>query len=43
MDEVTYAVNLLDAGWPDSTERNTLGIPTLHSVKPTIIEVEDMT
>ena len=42
MDEVTYAVNLLDAGWPDSSQRTALGIPSIHSVKPPILDIRNL-
>ena len=43
MDEVTYAVNLIRTNWPStSVMQNTLGIATAHRVKPTIIDIRNL-
>tara|TARA_R110002167_G_scaffold65864_10_gene186416 strand:- start:21834 stop:22421 length:588 start_codon:yes stop_codon:yes gene_type:complete len=43
MDEVTYAVNLLRNNWPSaSVMQNTLGIDTAHRVKPTILDIRNL-
>jgi len=43
MDEVTYAVNLIRTNWPStSVMQNTLGIATAHRVKPTVIDIRNL-
>jgi len=43
MDEVTYAVNLIRTNWPStSVMQDTLGIATAHRVKPTIIDIRNL-
>jgi hypothetical protein len=43
MDEVTYAVQLLRDNWPSaSVMQNTLGIDTAHRVKPTILDIRNL-
>ena len=43
MDEVTYAVNLIRTHWPSaSVMQNTLGIATAHRVKPTILDIRNL-
>ena len=43
MDEVTYAVNLIRTNWPStSVMQDTLGIATAHRVKPTIIDIKNL-
>ena len=43
MDEVTYAVELLRDNWPSaSVMQNTLGIATAHRVKPTILDIRNL-
>jgi hypothetical protein len=43
MDEVTYAVQLLRDNWPStSTMDTTLGIVAAHRVKPTILDIRNL-
>lgn len=43
MDEVTYAVQLLRNNWPSaSVMQTTLGIDTAHRVKPTILDIRNL-
>ena len=43
MDEVTYMVNLIRNAWPSSSVmQNTLGIATAHRVKPTILDIRNL-
>jgi hypothetical protein len=43
MDEVTYLVELLRDNWPSSSVmQNTLGIPSAHRVKPTILDIRNL-
>ena len=43
MDEVTYLVQLLRDSWPSaSVMQNTLGISSSHRVKPTILDIRNL-
>ena len=43
MDEVTYLVQLLRDNWPSaSVMQNTLGISSSHRVKPTILDIRNL-
>jgi hypothetical protein len=43
MDEVTYAVNLIRTNWPSAgVMQTTLGIATAHRVKPTVIDIRNL-
>ena len=43
MDEVTYMVNLIRNNWPSAGVMNsTLGIATAHRVKPTILDIRNL-
>ena len=43
MDEVTYAVQLLRDNWPSASVMNsTLGIASAHRVKPTILDIRNL-
>ena len=43
MDEVTYIVQLLRDNWPSaSVMQNTLGISSSHRVKPTILDIRNL-
>ena len=43
MDEVTYMVQLLRDNWPSaSVMQNTLGIASAHRVKPTILDIRNL-
>ena len=43
MDEVTYMVNLLRNAWSSASVMNsTLGIATAHRVKPTILDIRNL-
>lgn len=43
MDEVTYAVNLIRNNWPSaSIMQDTLGIDTAHRIKPTILDIRNL-
>ena len=43
MDEVTYLVQLLRDNWPSaSVMQNTLGISSTHRVKPTILDIRNL-
>jgi hypothetical protein len=43
MDEVTYLVQLLRDSWPSaSVMQDTLGISSSHRVKPTILDIRNL-